>query len=196
MTERARTELAHVCADVSQEVSDVADEVLARGMTGGGTAVADVALRPLVDADLDALFDQMRDPESVRMAAFTAEDPNDREAFHAHMVRVRTAPDGTLRAITRDDQFVGSIGSFVIDGETEVTYWIDRVVWGQGVASQALTLFLQTLEVRRPVYARAASDNAGSLRVLRKAGFQTVGTEVSYAPARNTEIEETILRLV
>jgi RimJ/RimL family protein N-acetyltransferase len=30
-----------------------------------------IALRPVADADLDALFDQMRDPESVWMAAFT-----------------------------------------------------------------------------------------------------------------------------
>jgi hypothetical protein len=37
--------------------------------------VADVALRPIDDRDLDALFDQMRDPESVQMAAFTARDP-------------------------------------------------------------------------------------------------------------------------
>jgi hypothetical protein len=27
-----------------------------------------IALRPVEDADLDALFDQMRDPEAVRMA--------------------------------------------------------------------------------------------------------------------------------
>jgi hypothetical protein len=27
-----------------------------------------VALRPVDDSDLDALFEQMRDPESVRMA--------------------------------------------------------------------------------------------------------------------------------
>lgn len=41
----------------------------------------DVALRPVENSDLDALFDQMRDPESVQMAAFTAKDANDREAF-------------------------------------------------------------------------------------------------------------------
>jgi hypothetical protein len=35
--------------------------------------VAEVALRPIDGSDLDALFEQMRDPESVRMAAFTAE---------------------------------------------------------------------------------------------------------------------------
>jgi hypothetical protein len=35
----------------------------------------------------------------------------------------------------------------------------------------------------------------GSLTVLRKAGFAITGTEISFANARNTEIEETILRL-
>jgi RimJ/RimL family protein N-acetyltransferase len=94
------------------------------------------------------------------MAAFTAENPDDRAAF--------------------DD--------------TEITYWIDRSVWGQGIASQALALLLDLVPVR-PLYARAASDNVGSLTVLRKAGFVPIGTEISYANARGTEIEETILRL-
>jgi RimJ/RimL family protein N-acetyltransferase len=156
--------------------------------------VADVTLRLIDDSDLDALFDQMRDPESVRMAAFTAKDPNDREAFDIRMSKSRTSLDGTLRAVTRDGHLVGSIASFVIDGDTEVTYWIDRSVWGQGVASQALALFLDMVPVR-PLYARAASDNIGSLRVLRKAGFAIIGTEISYASARNSEIEEAVLRL-
>jgi RimJ/RimL family protein N-acetyltransferase len=153
-----------------------------------------VALRPVEDADLDALFDQMRDPRSVWMAAFTAEDPNDRAAFDAHMARVRASLGIPVQAVTRDSQLVGSIASFVIDGRTEVTYWIDRAAWGCGIASRALALLLDLVPAR-PVYARAASDNAGSLSVLRKAGFQIVGTETSFAPARNAEITETILRL-
>lgn len=156
--------------------------------------MADVALRPVDDSDLDALFDQMRDPESVQMAAFTAKDPNDREAFDAHMSRVRAAPDVTMRAVSRGGRLVGSIASFVMEGDTEVTYWIDRSVWGQGVASQALALLLDTVAVR-PLYARAASDNVGSLRVLQRAGFTIIGTEISYANARSAEIEETVLRL-
>jgi RimJ/RimL family protein N-acetyltransferase len=55
-------------------------------------------------------------------------------------------------------------------------------------------LFLEVVRVR-PLYARAASDNAGSLRVLEKTGFRIIGTEVSFAPARGAEIEETILQL-
>jgi RimJ/RimL family protein N-acetyltransferase len=153
-----------------------------------------VGLRPIEDSDLDALFDQMRDPESVWMAAFTASDPNDRSAFDAHMARVRSSPDITMRAVTRGGQLVGSIASFVIDGHTEVTYWIDRAAWGRGIASQALALFLDQISVR-PLHARAASDNAGSLRVLHKSGFKAIGTETSFAPGRNAEIEETILRM-
>jgi RimJ/RimL family protein N-acetyltransferase len=156
--------------------------------------VFEVALRPVEDCDLDALFDQMRDPESVRMAAFTAKDPDDRAAFDIHMAKVRTSRDTTLRAVTRGGHLVGSIACFVMEGDTEITYWIDRSTWGQGVASQALALFLEAVEVR-PLCARAASDNLGSLRVLQKAGFTIVGTEVSYASARDAEIEETILRL-
>lgn len=159
-----------------------------------GAAVADVVLREIEDGDLDGLFEQMRDAESVRMAAFVSWDPNDREAFDAHMARVRSAPDTRNRAISRDGHLVGSIASFVIEGDTEITYWIDRSAWGQGLASTALTLFLQEQPIR-PLHARAASDNVASIRVLQKAGFRVTGTEISYANARGAEIEETILRL-
>jgi RimJ/RimL family protein N-acetyltransferase len=156
--------------------------------------VAEVALRPLDDADLDTLFEQMRDPESVQMAAFTVKDPDDRQAFDAHMAKVRASPDVTLRGVTRDGRLVGSIASFVVDGDTEITYWIDRSVWGQGIASRALAAFLDMVPIR-PLHARAASDNIGSLKVLQRAGFRIIGTEISYANARRTEVEETLLRL-
>ena len=152
-----------------------------------------IALRPVEDSDLDAIFDQRRDPESVRMAAFTAEDPADRSVFDAHMARVRNSPDITMRAVTCDGQLVGSIASFAVEGQTEVTYWIDRAAWGRGIASRALLLLLDLVPIR-PLYARVASDNAGSLRVLQKAGFTAIGTENSFAPGRNREVNETILR--
>lgn len=152
-----------------------------------------VTLREVDDADLDLIFAQMRDPESVRMAAFTADDPDDRAGFDAHMTRIRTAPDITLRAIMDDGRLVGTIASFVAGGDTEVTYWVDRSSWGRGIASRALALLLDVVPVR-PVFARAAADNAGSLRVLRKAGFREIGTERAYAPARRAEITEIVLR--
>jgi RimJ/RimL family protein N-acetyltransferase len=152
-----------------------------------------IALRPVADSDLGPLFDQMRDPESVRMAAFTPDDPDNRTAFDAHMATVRSSPDITLRAVTCDNHLVGSIAAFVLDGRTEVTYWIDRAAWGHGIASRALELLLDLIPVR-PLHARVASDNAASLRVLQKLGFKVTGTENSFAPGRNSNIEETILR--
>ena len=154
----------------------------------------DVTLRPVEDADLDALFEFMRDPESVWMAAFTAENPDDRAAFDVHWRKIRANPETTNRVIVADGRVVGSIAAFVMEGDTEITYWLDRSVWGQGVATRAVALLLDEVTVR-PLYARAASDNAGSLRVLTKAGFEKVGTDVGYATARKEEIEETILRL-
>jgi RimJ/RimL family protein N-acetyltransferase len=156
--------------------------------------VTDVALRSLEDSDLDALFAQMSDPESVWMAAFTARDPADRPAFDAHMQRIRAAPDITMLAVTLDGKLVGSIGSFVVDGETDITYWVDRAFWGQGIAGRAVAALLDLVTVR-PLHARAASDNLGSLTVLRRAGFREIGTEISYANARGAEVEETVLRL-
>jgi RimJ/RimL family protein N-acetyltransferase len=156
--------------------------------------MGEIALREIRDEDLDGIFDQMRDPEGVWMAAFTAEDPDDREFFDTHMTRVRADPGVTMRAITRDGQLVGHVAAFARDGELEVTYAVDRDAWGEGVASRALSLLLA--EVRtRPLHARAASDNLGSLRVLEKAGFCIIGTNRDFAQARKAEIEETILRL-
>jgi RimJ/RimL family protein N-acetyltransferase len=165
---------------------------MARGKAGA--VIGEVTLRGLEDADLDTLFEFMRDPESVWLAAFTAEDPDDREAFDAHMRKIRANPEVINQVILGDGRVVGSIASFVMEGDTEITYWIDRAVWGQGVAGRALALLLE-LVTTRPLHARAATDNARSLRVLTRAGFEVVGTDVGYAAARKTEIEETILVL-
>jgi RimJ/RimL family protein N-acetyltransferase len=153
-----------------------------------------LALRPLTAGDLDAVFEQMRDPESVRMAAFTADDPNDRDAFDAHMAKIISSSDTAVQGIVRDSTLVGTIGSWVAEGVTEVTYWIARDWWGQGIATQALALHLEDIVVR-PIQARVASDNAGSLRVLQKSGFQLVGTDVGFAAGRAAEIQESILEL-
>jgi RimJ/RimL family protein N-acetyltransferase len=152
-----------------------------------------VALRPVDDADLDALFDQMRDPASVWMAGFSAEHPDDKTAFKVHMTQQRNSPDVTLRAITCDGRLVGCVGCFAFQGQIEVTCWIDRAAWGHGIAGRALALLLDLVPAR-PLYARVASDNIGSLQAAQKAGFKITGTETSFARVRNSQIRQTILR--
>jgi RimJ/RimL family protein N-acetyltransferase len=153
-----------------------------------------VSLRPLEDGDLDAIYQQVTDPESVRMAAFTAKDQTDRRAFLNRMSRLRTDTSVSHRVIDVDGAVAGTIGSFRIDDQLEVTYWVDRAQWGKGIASAALQILLaETVEL--PMFARAASDHVGSLRVLEKAGFRRVGVNRGFAAGRGEEIEETILRL-
>src|SRR4029079_18473427 len=45
------------------------------------------------------------------------------------------------------------------------------------------------------LYARAASDNAASIRVLTKCGFRVVGEGRGFAHGRNEDIEEVVRRL-
>jgi len=153
-----------------------------------------VSLRLVEDEDLEAIYQQVTDPESVRMAAFTAEDQTDHRAFLNRMSRLRADTSVSHQVIDVDGAVAGTIGSFRIDNQREVTYWVDRTQWGKGIATAALQILLAEI-AERPVYARAASDNVGSLRVLEKAGFRRVGVNRDFAPGRGEEIEETILRL-
>jgi RimJ/RimL family protein N-acetyltransferase len=128
------------------------------------------------------------------MVAFTAGDQTDRRAFLNRMARLRADTSVSYRVIDVDGAIGGTIASFRIDNQPEVTYWVDQTQWGRGIASAALRILLAETS-KRPLYARAASDNVGSLRVLEKAGFRRVGVNRDFAPGRREEIEETILRL-
>ena len=130
-----------------------------------------LALRQLDDADLDQLFEWERDPRAVAMAAFTRADPSDRAAFDDHHQRIRDDVDCLLLAIDHDGAFVGTIGSFTMDGEREVTYWIDRLdgakvsarwrskrSWGSRGRARSSPASPSTTSARRrcsPVWARA-----------------------------------------
>ena len=140
-----------------------------------------VSLRPLEDGDLDAIFQQVTDPESIRMAAFTAKDQTDRRAFLNRMSRLRADTSVSNRVIDVDGAIAGTIGSFRIDNQLEVTYWIDRTQWGKGIASAALQILLaETAE--RPLYARAASDNVGSLEYWRNLGSDALASTATSHP--------------
>ncbi|MEU1694060.1 GNAT family N-acetyltransferase [Streptomyces hirsutus] len=152
----------------------------------------EIALRAVHDSDLPVFYRQSNDPQALRMAAFTAEDPADREAFEAHWARIRTAPDVVVRTVLCDGDVVGHAAAHGAPGEREVTYWVDRAYWGRGIATAALRALLAEV-TERPLHARVAADNAGSLRVLEKCGFRVVARETGYAPARGAETDELVL---
>ena len=105
-----------------------------------------------------------------------------------------TIPRQRCERSTTNGEFVGTVGSFTMEGEREVTYWIAPARWGQGLASRALRQFL-AIEPTRPLYGRVADHNAASAKVLARAGFVEVGTETSFARGVGAEVVERIYRL-
>ena len=153
-----------------------------------------VSLRPVEPSDLDIFFGHLQDPGAVWMAAFTPPDPTDRAAFDAHWNRMLSDPSILARTIVADGDTVGHVASFDMMGDRELTYWLGREVWGRGVATAAVHLFLD-IESTRPLIGRASRDNIGSIRVLAKCGFVHTGDERGFATARNEEIDEVVYAL-
>lgn len=153
-----------------------------------------LVLRPVELGDLDHFFVQQRDPVARQMAAFTSADGGDRAAFDVHWARIMADPGIVNRTIECGGTIVGHVASFEQGGEREVTYWIARAHWGRGIATRALRSLIAELPMR-PLHARAAADNAASIRVLTNCGFVACGTDRGFASARGAEIDEVLLRL-
>jgi RimJ/RimL family protein N-acetyltransferase len=130
-----------------------------------------VELREVREEDLAFAFALHRDPVARAMAVFVAE-----ETYEQHVARWRATlvhPERTLRMVVVEGMSVGYVASFLRDGVREVSYWIERSVWGRGVATAALAKLLE-LVAERPVHARVALGNGASRRVLEKNGFELV----------------------
>lgn len=154
----------------------------------------DIKLRPTEIADLDTLFQFQCDKEGGYLAAFMPKDPTDKSAYLTKYTKLLSEPTVNNQTITLENTIVGSIARFVMEGDTEITYWIDKSFWGQGIATKALKYFL-AMEAARPLFARVAFDNFGSQKVLEKCGFVKIGADRGFANARQVEIEEFIYKL-
>lgn len=152
-------------------------------------------LRDVVKDDLPILFEQQLDPTTNYMAAFTSKDPTDRHAFLAHWAKILADKTVVMKTITVGETIIGSVGSFHMFGQHQVTYWIGKNYWGKGFATKALSKFLQEVVTTRPIYARAAKDNVASIHVMEKCGFTFVRVERSFANARGEEIDEIVMKL-
>jgi len=151
-------------------------------------------LRDVTEDDLPTFFDHQRDPGANHMAAFTARDPSDRDAFAAHWIKILGDESIMVKTILFDGRVAGHVLSFEQFGEREVSYWIGKKYWGKGIATVALSEFLGNVKTR-PLHARAAKDNAASIRVLEKCGFVISGEDRGFSNARGKEVEELVLKL-
>ncbi len=83
--------------------------------------------------------------------------------------------------------------NFDASGERLLGYWLGREYWGRGIASAAVAQFL-TYEKTRPLHARVAKHNLGSIRVLEKSGF-IVSAEDKFTSNEGESIEEFVMIL-
>lgn len=127
-----------------------------------------VSLRAVEPADLPVFYEHQLDEESNAMAQFTARD---REAFDAHWATILADDTLIARTVVADGEVVGNVVSWPAGDERLVGYWIGKPFWGRGYATQALAAFLAEFP-ERPLRARVAPHNAGSIRVLEKCGFR------------------------
>jgi RimJ/RimL family protein N-acetyltransferase len=128
------------------------------------------------------------------MAAFTAKDQGDLDAFIAHWTKIRSDDGIIKKTILFEQQIAGSILCFPDQGRLEVGYWLGKQYWGQGIATRALLAFLEEVKIR-PLYARAAKDHIASLRILEKCGFTIIGEDTGYSYARGQDVPEFVLWL-
>jgi RimJ/RimL family protein N-acetyltransferase len=129
-----------------------------------------IALRAVEPADVEIFYEHQADPGAAQMAAFPSRD---RAAHFDHWARrILGNPDGIVRTITVDGAVAGSVMSWLdADLGRLLGYWIGREYWGKGVATAAVSAYLN--EVReRPILAYVAAHNVGSKRVLEKNGFK------------------------
>ena len=154
-----------------------------------------IVLRDVAESDLPILFEYQKDPEASHMAAFLPRDPSDRDAFLAHWRRILSDPTVITKTILWKGHVAGTVGSFTWwDGKPQVTYWIGKEFWGNGIATQALTELLRLVN-NRPLYASTASDIVASIRVLEKCGFAMRGSAKAFAKTRGAEIDEVFFEL-
>jgi hypothetical protein len=141
------------------EISDVDAAERGLRMTGsaGAPPLGVVALREVLPADLPILCAQQQDPMANQMAAFPARDE---DAFMAHWAKTLADPTVTARTVVLDGQVAGNVVSFEHDGQREIGYWIARECWGQGVATRALSLFLELVPARPFVRRRGSAERS------------------------------------
>jgi [ribosomal protein S5]-alanine N-acetyltransferase len=156
--------------------------------------VDEIILRKTEITDLEFFFIFQLDNEANYLAAFTSKDPTDKTAYIQKYSKFLNDPTINNQTIMVGNRIAGSIAKFEIEGQAGLTYWIDKKLWGKGIATNALKAFLK-IENTRPIFAGAAFDNFGSHKVLEKCHFVKIGTDKGFANARQAEIEEFIYKL-
>lgn len=156
-----------------------------------------VELREVQDEDLPIFFGYLQDPHAQSMAASTFEDYADTQAFTSFWAKLRRKEGATVRTITigdTPDDVAGHISIAPNDEGLQARYWVDRPLWGRGIATSALRSILQEVE-ERPIFAHISRANEAGAAVLLRNGFNLIGEETGFDAGKGRMIDELIYRL-
>jgi RimJ/RimL family protein N-acetyltransferase len=129
-------------------------------------------------ADADALVRHADNINVARQLRDRFPHPYSRANAQAFLKAAVSSPDTSNLAIDVHGEAVGAIGYVIgVDVErysAEIGYWLGEAHWGRGIVTEALVLVTEhvfaTANLLR-LFALPFADNAGSIRVLEKAGY-------------------------
>ena len=136
-----------------------------------------ITLQERTEDHVRIYFEKVSDPEIKKWLPQRAKTVAEAVAdFHKSVLPNTTSYGKTIYV---NDRYLGDVWCYCIHEEEEpdamVSYCVfDKSYWGQGIATQALTLFLKEIEEKydlKHVGAFTYSENKASVQVLLKNGF-------------------------
>lgn len=157
-------------------------------------------LRPLAEAHLGELTRLANDREVARWLArmphpYSLADARDFLESEAKSFETRYA------VIRRSDEvFLGMAGHGPLPGQdsVQIGYWLGRVHWRHGYATEAARAVRDDAFRSRPIDELWAShhvENDASARVIEKLGFRAAGEGREFCRASGREVDVRVLRL-
>ena len=145
-----------------------------------------VILRALRPADAERMMTLLADPEvTANLAIFSQPATADEVTnwLEGAVVDAAAGEDYRLGLYQPDtDLLIGNIGLHPKwpDGtEADFGYWLGREFWGQGYASEVATRLVADAQILVPsltkLTATTAPENAASIKLLERLGFQSKG---------------------
>jgi RimJ/RimL family protein N-acetyltransferase len=139
-----------------------------------------VKLRSFKDQDLDLLVFYLNKEEVTKH--ITAAIPKPYTKNDAQWWINNSKSSAHIKAIEINGKFVGCISAKIGDFEyscgAEIGYWVGNDFWNQGIATEAVRLFSESLFTSTDLirlFVSVVSLNIGSIRVLEKNGFSLEG---------------------
>jgi RimJ/RimL family protein N-acetyltransferase len=135
-------------------------------------------VRPWRESDIDSLAEHANNINVAKNLRDRFPHPYTRNNARDFLKYAANLHDQSNLAIEVEGAAVGAIG-YVAGGDVErfsaeIGYWLGEAFWGRGIATEALVLTTEHafrhVNILR-MFALPFAENAGSVRVLNKAGY-------------------------